>query len=160
MTRVPLLLRLPAGREARSVAQIVETIDLMPTLLELTGAEEPAGIQGRSLVPLIQGRGKPPYVAFGESTRGGAQCFAALGGYRLLLDRESDMEELYHLPDDPLELNDLAGNDSEAKRLAALRHHLEAWQEMVASASLDPSKQTAPMDEDTLEQLRSLGYIQ
>ena len=160
MTRVPLLLRLPDGREARSIAQIVETIDLMPTLLELTGAEEPAAVQGRSLVPLIRGQGKPPYVAFGESTRGGARRFAALGGYRLLLSREGDTAELYHLPDDPLELNDLAGNDSEAERLAVLRRHLEAWEDMVAAASLDPDKRTTPMDEDTLDQLRSLGYIQ
>jgi arylsulfatase A-like enzyme len=160
MTRVPLLLRLPGGREARSVAQIVETIDLMPTLLELTGAEEPASIQGRSLVPLIEGRGKPPYVAFGETTGDGARRFAALGGYRLLLDREGDRAELYHLPDDPLESNDLAGDESEVERLAVLRRHLKAWEEMVAAASLDPAMQTTPMDEETLEQLRSLGYIQ
>jgi choline-sulfatase len=155
-----MLLRLPGGREARSLVNIVETVDLMPTLLELTGTEEPASIQGQSLVPLIEGRGKPPYVAFGESTGDGAQRFVALGGYRLLLSREDDRAELYNLADDPLELNDLAGEESEAERLAVLRRHLEAWETMVNAASLDPDQEDVPMDEETLEQLRSLGYIQ
>jgi arylsulfatase A-like enzyme len=160
LTRVPMLLRLPEGRAAKPVAKFAETIDLLPTLLELTGAEAPAAIQGRSLVPIIERRGKPPYVAFGEASAGGGQRFVALGGYRLLLSREDDAARLYHLADDPLELNDLAGSASEAERVAVLRRHLDAWEEMVAVASLDPDRQEAPMDEDTLEQLRSLGYIQ
>jgi arylsulfatase A-like enzyme len=159
-TRVPLLLRLPGGRPARSIGKIVETVDVMPTLLELAGAETPVAVQGRSLVPLIEKRGKPPYVAFGETPHGGGQGFVALGGYRLLLSREDDAARLYHLPVDPLEQNDLAGNESEAERIAVLRRHLDAWEEMVAASSLDPDREEAPMDEDTLEQLRSLGYIQ
>jgi arylsulfatase A-like enzyme len=159
-TRVPLLLRLPGGRPARSIGKIVETVDVMPTLLELAGAETPVAVQGRSLVPLIEKRGKPPYVAFGEAPNGGGQRFVALGGYRLLLSHEDDAARLYHLPDDPLERNDLAGNEAEAERIAVLRRHLDAWEEMVAASSLDPDREEAPMDEDTLEQLRSLGYIQ
>jgi hypothetical protein len=39
--------------------------------------------------------------------------------------------------------------------------HLQAWEKMVAVASLDPQlKAEEELDEDTLKQLKSLGYIQ
>ncbi len=159
VTRVPLVIRLPHAHKARSLGKIVETIDLMPTLLDLAGAEVAAEIQGASLVPLMLDAGKPPYIAFGESPQYGERRFVALGGYRMLLSRETDSAELYHLPEDPVERHDLAA--AEANRVGVLREHLEAWEMMVAAASLDPEKRTEqPLDDDTLERLKSLGYIQ
>jgi len=159
VTRVPLVIRLPHAQKARSIGKIVETIDLMPTLLELAGAPVAAEIQGSSLVPLVLDAGKPPYVAFGETPQFGERRFVALGGYRMLFSRDSEEAELYHLAEDPLELNDLAA--AEANRVAVLRDHLAAWEKMVAAASLDPEKRTEEaLDDDTLERLKSLGYIQ
>jgi choline-sulfatase len=55
ITRVPLILWAP-GRIAplRSDA-LVESIDLLPTLLELVGVPVPRGVQGRSLGPVLRG---------------------------------------------------------------------------------------------------------
>src|SRR4030095_5313583 len=54
LTRVPLVLwgpgRVPAGAV---VEETVESVDIMPTLLELAGLAPPPGVQGRSLVPLL-----------------------------------------------------------------------------------------------------------
>ncbi len=55
--RAPLLLRYPerfAG--GRSTSAMVEFIDIMPTILELCDLESPKTVQGRSLVPLLDGR--------------------------------------------------------------------------------------------------------
>ena len=42
-----------------------------------------------------------------------------------------------------------------------LERHLEAWGKMIAAASLDPELRTEEeLDDATLEQLKSLGYIQ
>jgi arylsulfatase len=61
---VPLLLRLPDGAHAnRRIAAPVQLLDLFPTLAELLGLTPPAGLQGRSLVPLLAGQpfGERPF---------------------------------------------------------------------------------------------------
>ncbi len=51
---VPLLFYRPGTVPAGvKISETVRNIDLMPTLLELSGLPSPAGIQGQSLVPLI-----------------------------------------------------------------------------------------------------------
>ncbi len=53
---VPLIVSVP-GMDARSPAiqQVVSQTDILPTILDLVGAVEPAGIDGQSLVPLMRG---------------------------------------------------------------------------------------------------------
>jgi hypothetical protein len=67
--------------------------------------------------------------------------------------------ELYDLAADPLQQHDLAA--AQADKLAVMVRHLEAWEKLVAIASLDPNLRAAEdLDEETLKQLKSLGYIQ
>jgi len=55
-TRVPLIIRWPAAIEAGHTSRaLVESIDLMPTLLEAAGAEPLPGLPGKSLLPLLRG---------------------------------------------------------------------------------------------------------
>ena len=56
----------------------------MPTILDLTGQPVPAGVQGASVLPILDGAGQPPYVAFGESPQSGGQRFVALGGMAMV----------------------------------------------------------------------------
>jgi hypothetical protein len=51
---VPMIWRVP-GWQPRRVRDIVSLIDVMPTLLELTGLREPADMQGESLVGVAEG---------------------------------------------------------------------------------------------------------
>ena len=177
--RVGAVLRLPYGLHAGAYDQVVETIDLMPTLLALNGAEVPGSVQGQSLLPLIQGGGTPPYVAFSEARPD--QAAVMMGGYQLVapypdvtVTEEAEAEEtpdgededaaetpiqLYHLADDPNAVRDLAAEEGD--RVEVLQRHLDAWAKMVAVASLDPELRISEeLDDDTLEQLKSLGYIQ
>ncbi|HSN55337.1 MAG TPA: sulfatase-like hydrolase/transferase, partial [Candidatus Sulfomarinibacteraceae bacterium] len=157
VTRVPLLIRLPGGSSPVVVDNVVEVLDLMPTVADLLGAEVPAPVQGASLLPVIEGTSTPPYVAFGETPQGPGQRFVALAGYRAVAT--GDRLELFHTAADPLELEDLA--EAEPDKLAKLANDLEAWSKMVAATSLDPELRTdAELDDETLKQLKSLGYIQ
>jgi len=156
VTRVPMLVRLPGGQRSASVAKVVETVDLMPTILDLCGLPTPKGVQGESLVPLIEGQGKPPYIAFGESGKAVGQRFAALDGYQLVVGGHTT--ELFNLAADPLGLVDVSGSDPH--RVEVLQHHLEAWGKLVAATSLDPARRSGTLDDATLDQLKSLGYVQ
>jgi len=55
--RAPLIMRYPGSiKPANSTTALVEFIDIAPTVLEYCHAKAPAAIQGRSLVPLLDGR--------------------------------------------------------------------------------------------------------
>jgi hypothetical protein len=111
-------------------------------------------MQGASLLPLMDGGGQPPYIAFAEAS-GGARM-VALGGYQLVV--EGERTSWYNLASDPLALNDLAATGDQ--RIAVMKSHLEAWGKLVAAASYDPSRKGEELDHDTLENLKSLGYVQ
>jgi arylsulfatase A-like enzyme len=70
-TGTPLLVRwpkkLPAGRV---VDHLVSTIDIMPTMLEAAGTAKPDGVQGKSLLSIMQGHAAPAgdEVVFSEMT--------------------------------------------------------------------------------------------
>lgn len=159
VTRVPLFIRVPLDRGPELVDKIVELIDVMPTLLDLSEVAVPQGVQGASLVPIMDGSGRPPYIAFSESPHMGGQRAVAMGGMRMLTSVEDGDVLLYDLDADPDELTDIASGASD--RVDVLKRHLEAWSKMVSVSSLDPALRTEEeLDDETLEQLKSLGYIQ
>jgi len=158
VARVPMFIRTPGGGVGRAVGEIVELIDVLPTLLDLVGLETPPTVQGTSVLPLARGEGRPPYLAFSESTEQGGQRAIALGGYRLLISKGDDTASLFNLSVDSLELDDVA--DTETDKVDVMRRHVVDWEKMVAAVSLDPElRSDEPLDPETLERLKSLGYI-
>jgi choline-sulfatase len=56
---VPLMIRFPGRIRPGRCDALVESVDVLPTLLELIGAPEPDNCQGRSLTALCDGSGRP-----------------------------------------------------------------------------------------------------
>ena len=83
-----------------------------------------------------------------------------LAGYQLVrsLEFPEIASELFYLPDDPTATIDLA--EQFPDRVEVLEGHIEAWSKMVSAASFDPERRTEELDDETLEKLKSLGYIQ
>ena len=56
-THTPWLVRWPGVTQAGGVdvQHMISSIDLLPTLLDIVDAEHPAGLQGRSFLPLLRG---------------------------------------------------------------------------------------------------------
>jgi iduronate 2-sulfatase len=52
--RVPLIIAAPGMKANARCSRVVESLDLYPTLAQLAGVSLPAGLQGASLVPLLE----------------------------------------------------------------------------------------------------------
>ena len=156
VARVPLALRLPGGGPSRVEPRITDLVDLAPTLLDLVGIEPDPDMQGESLVAILEQRGRPPYLAFTDSIEPDGGLAVAMAGYRLVVRRADDSAELYRLSEDPFELADIAAEEPE--KVEVLRRRLEEWQRGVIARSGSGDGESA--DDEMLEQLRNLGYIQ
>jgi N-sulfoglucosamine sulfohydrolase len=53
--RIPLIVRWPKGRAGQVRRDLVSTLDLFPTFLEVSGGESVPDLPGRSLLPLLRG---------------------------------------------------------------------------------------------------------
>ena len=56
VARIPLMIHHPAHPGGRRISALTQTIDLMPTLLDLHGEAPGPHVRGRSLLPLLDGR--------------------------------------------------------------------------------------------------------
>lgn len=121
--QVPLLIRYPKlfGREGRKVSALINTPDLMPTLLGLCDLPIPESVDGTDYTALLRGQAAAPvdgvllscYRPFGEFTReGGGREYrglrtdrytyaARLDGPWLLYDNREDPYQQHNLVDDP-----------------------------------------------------------
>jgi len=52
---VPLMIRAPGVSSGESISALVSQVDIAPTILEMVGAMRPAGLDGQSMVPLLDG---------------------------------------------------------------------------------------------------------
>ena len=180
--RVPLLFRLPGGKRGGTrIREPVRLLDLMPTLLSLTGVPAPGGLRGRDLSPLLLGRrpGDPAAAppAYSESEPmyldGGKRRYphrkrihlpGEEGKWRsvhtdrwhlVLVPKEGKPEvELYEPDADPGEERNLAAERPEVT--AELERLLEAW---MHDPSRRPPRSTPELDAEWARRLRNIGYI-
>jgi arylsulfatase A-like enzyme len=156
VTRIPLLIRLPGPPLGQVIEQTVESIDLMPTLLELVGASSPRFLHGRSLLPLIQGGVTFDELAFSESPFFGRRIAVANRHHRLIFTESGAADELYGYRSDPLEQKNRIGDDSQVA--AGLAAEVGRWKSLVEGKGFAAVTVTdiAP---ETAAQLRALGYL-
>jgi arylsulfatase A-like enzyme len=128
---VPLLVRVP-GAKPREAPEVVQLIDLAPTIAALFGVTAPASWQGRSLVPALEGQSLTPMPSFAEmppskSWPHDARSMVSADGQYHVFHRISDSRwEVYDLIQDPEERSDLVGKDPKAKEL---QQQLASWEQ-------------------------------
>lgn len=130
--RVPLIISDSRNKQAspRTVDQVVELRDIMPTLLDLAGLEIPDSVDGVSLAPYVRGDGYPlfprehlhgEHVYFGQSIQ-----WVTDGRYKYVWGSAEGVEQLFDLREDPAETQNLAVFPEHADLLAAWRDRLIA----------------------------------
>jgi len=125
--RVPLILSVPGmSRNAKS-NQVVELIDIYPTLVEMAGLSIPKHVQGTSLKPLLKDPQKKEPIKEGAYSFAGSGTSLRIPGWHYAYYKNGD-EELYDMQKDPNQFTNLAKSNQHQEQLLKLRKTLHAKQ--------------------------------
>jgi arylsulfatase A-like enzyme len=120
VTHIPLIIKEPDQKDGRIIDSLVEQVDIPSTVLDLADIPVPVWMEGRSLVPFMQGDELSPRPAFSmnfeenpsrrhEITNGSVAVWK--GNYKLIRYLTKDEPLLFNLKEDPEELKNLAGSE-------------------------------------------------
>jgi arylsulfatase A-like enzyme len=165
---VPLVIEDPTRQfPKRRVEVQVRTLDILPTVAELLGVTLDGEIEGRSLVPVMQGEEVEHRVAMaGENRRGAARIALRDGRYKYIAAIEKGPAasklsgppvprvQLYDLDADPGETTNLAAQHPDLARQRA--RQLATWFNGLGGPPVEVK--TRELDEKMRERLKALGY--
>lgn len=153
--RIPWIMAGPGIPPGVRVQQQAREIDLLPTILDLTGGKAAPVVQGTSLVPTFFGKPVDTAYSYEETlypkiNLGWAELRGIHTAHWMYI--RAPKSELYDLDTDPGELHNVI--DSNPKEYRELDRQLQLL------SSGDAKTITAgQMDDRTTEQLKSLGYV-
>lgn len=156
--KVPLIVRAPGGVKGQISEEMVQNIDIAPTILDYASVSMPETMQGRSLRPILEGK-KPSgwrksiYYAYYENSWAlagkGKEAMAdpsfqyftphRVGPHRGVRTKthkliqyysDGDYWELFNLRDDPYELENLYGRSGQEAITAELKKELTRLREL------------------------------
>lgn len=163
LLHVPFFFKLPEAKAGERREERVSTGTLYPTLLELCGMKtDPRWLSYASLIPLLKGE---PFenapISSSSPLHYEDKEDVVFGRYKAIHTLHTDRIWIFDLEADPGERHDLA--DSVPERVTEARKLLEGIAQ--ASATLrdhyriQGGGSPADLSPESLEQLRSLGYI-
>jgi len=166
---VPLIMHIPnyPERELR-ISERVQSIDLLPTIVDLAGLTTHPEAQGRSLLPLIKGNENLPnnpaptvsqetannyFFSFAETEINNINVWSAIttSGYQLISYPKS--HELFNLESDPVAKINIAHDRGDIIKRVQL-HYNELY-----STKPDYTSSAIELEIKTRKQLEALGYI-
>jgi len=154
VTHVPLIIKLPWAKRGKRVYELVQTTDIMPTLLDLLGMVIPAQAQGKSLAGLINDKEflSPHKYIFGQRMD---KSSIRSEKWSLILNSEGP-GELYQINLDPDQQHNLY---SEKKKVSAqLTAELDNWEKSLKRNQNQEYSFPEEIDEKTREKIRKTGY--
>ncbi|MGB9893055.1 MAG: sulfatase-like hydrolase/transferase [Candidatus Saccharicenans sp.] len=151
---IPLIISGP-GIRPRTDNSYVFLFDLFPTVCDLVGGQKPPALQGTSLVPLFKGKKIKTRKVYFESlyayyNRGWAPITGFYEEEAKFLD--CPIPEFYNLRTDFNEETNLVSK-------IPLDKYRSQLQELIASLGGPGGQSGKNLDAETMEKLRSLGYL-
>jgi len=123
---VPLLIHVP-GCEPGTRVELVEHVDVFPTICELLGTQVPSSVQGRSLVPLLRGDPAPGDWRDAVFSQIGDTRMIRTANWKLNL-YGGEPGELFDLKNDPKEFHNRIGDPACAGTIRSLFDRLKVWE--------------------------------
>jgi arylsulfatase A-like enzyme len=139
-TRTPVFIKSPKAKKGIKNSSPTELIDIFPTICDVTGLESPENLQGKSLVPILNGsKTSVKSAALSQWPRDGKMGYALrteryryvewrIGDYKRSKDYmhgKVTAVELYDYLKDPLETKNLANEIEYAKVIKKLKKELD-----------------------------------
>jgi arylsulfatase A-like enzyme len=123
LVRVPLIIKYPAqDRAGQVVPNLVNNVDVAPTLLSCTGCNVPEAMQGLDLTSPNAGRA----LVFAEAPRA-RQYMVRSDKHKLLLSRDSSLSQFFDLQRDPFETHNVIDDPAYQNEVESLHRHLLQW---------------------------------
>jgi arylsulfatase A-like enzyme len=140
--RTVLIIKDPRRRlQGARIPNVVQLVDVMPTILELLDIPVPSGVAGRSLVPLLDTGQDPKREEIAVTLFDGAGLSSIRTAEWKLITLNGTPSELYHLSRDPGEqTNRLNENPSVVRKLQERLSEVTGNTEQSPAPSSDPKE--------------------
>jgi arylsulfatase A-like enzyme len=157
VTHVPLIIRIPWVKHGKRIKELTQTVDILPTVLDLLEIPLPHQAQGKSLVCLINNKKfSPPRDYIFGRFRDKVSSIRSKEWLLLLYNNIPGTIDLYHLPSDPKEQKSAYfNNQGIALKLVS---ELKEWEAFLPSYKDKDYFFPVEMDETTRERIRKTGY--
>ncbi len=167
---IPLVVRFPGkDRPIGRVRALTETVDILPTVLDLFGLPIPSTVQGKSLLPLITSERKAVHDFIYARAEGDPESYLIRDQrWAMILFKGGKLKALYDLEHDPWQTrNIIAEQPKEAERLT------EAFVKFAKTQRFPPldfvysdyrptvarKGGKIKVTEETKKELKALGYL-
>ena len=145
--RAPLILAGPGIPRGKSSDALCYLLDIFPSLGKLAGVSPPEGSEGKSLIPVLQGK-VPSHrdSIFTAYTK--VQRAMTDGRWKLLVFPRINKMQLFDLQNDPHEMNDLAGDAAHRSTVLRLTTLLKQSQEQYGDKQPLTTDKPLPLEFD------------
>ena len=152
LINVPLIIHIPGARPRR-INKIVETKDIMPTILESIGLEKPSYIQENSLFNARD-------FAFSEiyNRNKNKRISLVSDRYKLIYTYNDEVIELYDLKEDPGENHNIAEENKDIVE-GLFKEMPKSLSENETIIESENDSRQVELPDDIKKRLKSLGYI-
>lgn len=136
--RIPLIIRYPPLiKYGTKINELVQNIDLAPSLLSICGITSPANMDGRSVVPLFENKNKDwrkelffeyySDIVFPRIQNMGYKALRTTRYKYIRYHQLEDMDEVYDLKKDPYELQNIHNNKKGKKLVMQYEFKLKSF---------------------------------
>jgi arylsulfatase len=163
IARIPLLAHIPPRYNKADLMEInqpVSLIDFAPTFLDILNIPELSQFSGKSFLPVISDKQMPDREIFIDTTTEEEEADKTIyfNNYSALFNSRTGELEVYDLKIDPYQKNDISDKENEISR--KLLDKILKWiDEMENQRKLYGEGKSVGLDDESLEEIRGLGYI-
>ena len=159
--RIPFLLKYPNCEKNKVVDEMIESVDLYPTMCELCGIQIPKDVEGQSVIPIVENgkEGKQQVVCEWEFLRYRNKVNAIrTSRYRMVYYGYDESGELYDIEQDPHELENLYNrSDFQKVKLELLQKMFDHVNRYEVKASFAKDEEIGNRTRNCMTRMLSVG---